>query len=107
MVPSFRAAVLVSGAPDVALRSTRIRFTGTVRNVAGGVLEVIADGQRASVVRNSYINPGSYSFEFTWRADSNRHWIRVAARDGAGHLALLGNPIYLAAQAATQSSPRR
>jgi hypothetical protein len=69
------------------MRGTRTRFTGTVGNVAGAALPW----------RNSYSNAGSYSFEFTWRADGQRHWIRVAARDGAGHLAPLGNPIYLAA----------
>jgi hypothetical protein len=35
------------------------------------------------------------SFGFQWRADGKRHWIRVDARDGAAHLGLLGNPIYL------------
>ena len=85
---------------------TRIRFMGSVSHVPGGAVEVIIDGRRTPVVRNSYINSGAYSFEFTWRADGQRHWIRVAARDGAGHLALVGNPIYLAGQVVTPL-PRR
>jgi len=86
-------------------RGARVRFTGSVSNVPGGAVEVVIDGRRASVVRNSYINSGSYSFEFTWRADGERHWLRVAARDGSGHLALVGNPIYVAAPAVRPSQP--
>lgn len=66
-----------------------------MRNVSGGEIEIIADGQRTSLVRNSYIESRSKPFEFTWHGDGRPHWIRIDVRDEASHLALLGNPIYL------------
>jgi hypothetical protein len=82
-----------------APRGTRIRFEGTVNDVGGGEIEVIVDGRRAPLLRNSYIESRSKSFEFTWLADGGRHWVRVDVRDEASHLALLGNPIYLSGKA--------
>jgi len=38
-------------------------------------------------------------FNFGWRADGKQHWVRVDVRDSAGHLALVGNPIYVRASA--------
>ncbi|QWT19786.1 CehA/McbA family metallohydrolase [Bacillus sp. NP157] len=32
---------------------------------------------------------------FDWTGDGKAHWLRVDIRDGAGHLLLLGNPIYI------------
>jgi Phosphoinositide phospholipase C, Ca2+-dependent len=71
-------------------RGVHVRFDGTAKGVAGGAVEMILDGKRVPL-------PGSApkSFEFMWRADGKRHWIRVDVRDGASHLALVGNPIYL------------
>jgi hypothetical protein len=79
-------------------RGTRIRFEATVNNVAGGELRVILDGQRVALLRSSYIRSRSQSFEFTWRADDKRHWIRVDVADRDAHLALIGNPIYVSAE---------
>jgi hypothetical protein len=79
----------------IAPRDVRVRFVGTVSAVAGGEVEVILDGQRVSLLEDSRIRSATQSFGFQWRADGKRHWIRLDARDGAGHLALLGNPIYL------------
>jgi hypothetical protein len=76
-------------------QGTRIRLAGNVANVAGGKLEISIDGERIPLLRNSYIDSRSRSFEFTWQAPRGRHWIRVDARDDTAHLALLGNPIYV------------
>jgi hypothetical protein len=76
-------------------RGARVRFEGSVSGVAGGELEVILDGQRASLLKGSHVASTTQSFEFPWRADGKRHWIRVNVRDGQSHLALIGNPIYL------------
>jgi len=76
-------------------RGARVRFEGSVSGVAGGDLEVILDGQRTSLLKGSHVAATTQSFEFPWRADGKRHWIRVNVRDGQSHLALIGNPIYL------------
>jgi hypothetical protein len=80
-------------------RGTRIRFAGSVLNVAGGKIEVTVDGRHVALLRNSYIDSRSCAFEFTWIAPEGRHWLRVDARDAGAHLALLGNPIYIQAGA--------
>jgi hypothetical protein len=90
----------------LAPRGTRIRFEGTVHDVSGGRIEVIVDGKHANLLRNSYIASRSQAFEFTWLSDGGRHWIRVDARDEAAHLALLGNPIYLAPRFLGPRSPQ-
>jgi hypothetical protein len=66
-----------------------------VNAVVGGEVEVILDGQRVSLLEEPHIRSATQPFGFQWRADGKRHWIRVDARDGAAHLMLLGNPIYL------------
>jgi len=76
-------------------RGARVRFEGSVSGVAGGEMEVILDGQRASLLKDRRIASAAQSFEFPWCADGKRHWIRLDVRDGESHLALIGNPIYL------------
>jgi len=66
-----------------------------VSGVAGGEMQVILDGQRAPLLKDSHLTSNAQSFEFTWRADGKRHWIRLDVRDAEAHLALIGNPIYL------------
>jgi len=58
-------------------------------------VEVILDGQRTSLLKERHIASTARTFEFLWSADGKRHWIRLDARDGESHLALIGNPIYL------------
>jgi len=81
----------------VASRGSNVRFQGTVSDVTDGEIEVILDGERIRLLKDSHISSASRSFEFPWRADGKRHWIRVDVRDDASHLALIGNPIYLSA----------
>jgi hypothetical protein len=50
-----------------------------------------------SLLEDFHVGSAAQSFGFEWRADGERHWIRVDVRDDTGHLALLGNPIYLRA----------
>jgi hypothetical protein len=76
-------------------RDAHVRFEATVGGVAGGEVEVILDGRRTSLLKDSHIASASQSFEFPWRADGKRHWIRLDVRDGEAHLALIGNPVYL------------
>jgi hypothetical protein len=75
-------------------RGARVRFEGTVSGVAGAEAEVILDGRRTSLLKDSHI-ASAQPFEFPWRADGKRHWIRLDVRDGESHLVLIGNPIYL------------
>jgi hypothetical protein len=76
-------------------KGTRVNFEGAVNAVIGGEVEVILDGQRLPLLKNSHIDSAAWSCKFQWRADGKRHWIRVNVRDAEGHLALVGNPIYL------------
>jgi hypothetical protein len=70
-------------------RGVGVRFDGLVGGVAGGKVEVVVDGKRVSLASTPT------AFGFPWRADGNPHWIRVDVRDGASHLVLVGNPIYI------------
>jgi hypothetical protein len=79
----------------LARTGATIRFRGKVDAVAGGEVQVIADGERVPWLQNARIESAAKSFEFQWRADGKSHWVRVDVRDDGGHLALLGNPIYL------------
>jgi hypothetical protein len=72
-----------------------VHLEGTVNGVAGGEVEVIVDGRRASLLKDPSIHSATKSFDFLWRADGQRHWLRLDVRDEASHLALIGNPIYL------------
>jgi hypothetical protein len=83
----------------VASRGIDVRFEGTVSDVTGGEIQVILDGRRVRLLKESHISSASSSFKFPWRADGKRHWLRVDVRDDASHLALLGNPIYLSGSA--------
>ncbi|MDB6012942.1 MAG: hypothetical protein JWL65_5192 [Gammaproteobacteria bacterium] len=74
-----------------------VHFEGTVNGVAGGEVEVILDGRRVSLLKDPSIHSAAKSFDFLWRADGQRHWLRLDVRDDASHLALIGNPVYLRA----------
>ena len=72
-----------------------VHFEGTVNGVASGKVEVILDGRRVSLLRDPSIHGTAKSFDFLWRGDGHRHWLRLDVRDDASHLALIGNPVYL------------
>jgi hypothetical protein len=74
---------------------TTVHFRGTVRGVSGGRVEPIVDGQRLNLLKNPEITAAADSFEFSWRSDGRRHWVRVDVHDATGHLVLVGNPVYL------------
>ena len=79
----------------VARRGAFIRFRGRVDAVAGGEVQVLLDGERVPWLKDSRLDSAAESFDFEWRADGKRHWVRLDVRDADGHLALLGNPIYI------------
>lgn len=66
----------------VASRGSEVRFEGTVSGMTGGEIQVILDG-RVPLPKDPHIRSASASFEFPWRSDGKRHWIRVDVRDGA------------------------
>ena len=76
----------------------RVHFSGTVTAVAGGEVEVILDGARTPLLEDPRINAPTKTFEFSWRCDGGRHWLRINVRDPNGRLALVGNPVYLRAK---------
>jgi hypothetical protein len=72
-----------------------VHFRGTVQGVMGGRVEPIVDGRHQDLLKRPEIAAASDSFEFSWRSDGKRHWVRVDVRDANGHLVLVGNPVYL------------
>lgn len=65
-----------------------------VRNVAGGRVEILVDGVAAPLIGQPTINEAEQRFDFRWRSDGTRHWLRVDVRDAQGRLLLMGNPVY-------------
>ena len=80
-----------------ARRGTTVRFQGNVQGVNGGRVVPVMDGQPLEVPKRPEISGPAASFEFSWRSDGKRHWVRVDVRDAGGHLVLVGNPVYLSA----------
>ena len=80
-----------------AHRGTTVRFQGKVQGVGGGRVEPVMDGHPLEIPKKPQISGPAASFEFSWRGDGKRHWVRVDVRDAAGHLVLVGNPVYLSA----------
>jgi hypothetical protein len=76
-------------------RGVQLRFEGAISGVGGGEIEVILDGRPMPLLAVTHIGSVTQPFAFSWRTDGERHWIRLNVRDSAGHLALLGNPIYV------------
>ena len=89
------------GGTLITRRGAHVHMAGMVKGVSGGELQVVLDGKRVSLLHDSHIDSDARGFEFEWRADGERHWIRLDVRDGESHLALVGNPIYLVPQPKT------
>jgi hypothetical protein len=80
-----------------AHRGVTVNFSGNVHGVSGGRVEPVMDGRILQNPKIPEISGPEASFEFSWRSDGQRHWVRADVRDAAGHLVLVGNPIYLSA----------
>jgi hypothetical protein len=76
---------------------TRVHFRGNVQGVVGGRVEPVMDGRPLEGPEIPVISSATQSFEFSWRSDGRRHWVRADVRDADGHLVLVGNPVYLSA----------
>jgi hypothetical protein len=74
---------------------TTVTFQIHVQASENGNIEIIQDGTTIRPLENSKITQPDQSFSFEWKADSNRHWIRVNVHDENGKLWLVGNPIYI------------
>ena len=74
---------------------TIVRFRGNVVGVSGGRVVPVIDGRPLETAQIPVISSPAESFEFSWRSDGRRHWVRADVRDAAGHLVLVGNPVYL------------
>lgn len=90
-VAGTKVTVEMGGTLDVA-NGSDVVFVAKTREVAGGRLEVIRNGER---VQSLVIPAGQdASMEFPLRADDALRWARVDVRGPDGKLWLLGNPIY-------------
>lgn len=72
-----------------------IAFELRVHRVEGGRVQVLVDGEPTDLIAQPAVASDDQHYDFRWRADGGRHWLRVDVRDRAGHLALVGNPIYI------------
>ncbi|MGO1071887.1 CehA/McbA family metallohydrolase [Lysobacter sp. CA199] len=71
-----------------------VEVSAKVGNVAGGRIEVVVDGLPVALIAQPAVASAQQRFDFRWRSDGARHWLRVDVRDAQGRLALVGNPIY-------------
>jgi hypothetical protein len=65
-------------------------------NVAGGLLELIQDGQ--SLTSKEFVErtvSDGVANSYDWISDGARHWLRIAVRATSGKLVLIGNPIFV------------
>ena len=79
-----------------AKRSEAIHLSVHTANVAGGLLELIQDGQLLTTkefVEQTVFDRVTNSYD--WISDGTRHWLRIVVRTSSGKLVLLGNPIFL------------
>ena len=76
-------------------RGSTVRFQGTVQGVAGGRVVPVINGRPLVTAKIPEFSGPTDSFEFSWRGDGKRHWVRADVRDASGHLVLVGNPVYL------------
>ena len=89
-----RSEVAMGG--ELAARAgDEVKLSARVRNLAGGRIEVIVDGAIAALIAQPAISGAEQGFDFQWRGDGARHWLRVDVRDEQGRLALVGNPVYI------------
>ncbi|MEH6421410.1 CehA/McbA family metallohydrolase [Pseudomonas sp. CGJS7] len=72
-----------------------VELSAQVGNVVGGRIEAIVDGAVVALIAQPQVTDAQQRFDFRWRSDGARHWLRVDVRDAQGRLALVGNPIYL------------
>jgi hypothetical protein len=79
-----------------AERGEAIHLSVHARNVAGGLLELIQDGQPLTSKEfvDRTIN-ASDTNSYDWISDGARHWLRIGVRTPPGKLVLIGNPIFM------------
>jgi hypothetical protein len=79
-------------------RGASVRFVATVNGVNGGEVAVILDGQRVPLLKEPRIGSMAQSCGIKLRGDGKPQMLPNDVREEAGHLMLVGNPIYLQAR---------
>ena len=79
----------------VAPHGKAVRFEVHVAHAPGSTIRLIEDARDVNLLHDAAVSGDDAVRSFSWTSDGKRHWIRVEVRDASGHLALLGNPIYL------------
>lgn len=70
-------------------------FIIDVANAVGGRVEVLVDGEPATLLSDAQVRQAKQRYRFDWRSDGGRHWLSVNVYGADGRLQLLGNPIYV------------
>jgi len=75
--------------------SNEVAFDLHVRNMVGGRVEIVVDGETTKLAPSEALTATGQNVHFSWRSDGKAHWLRANVRDADGRLALVGNPIYV------------
>src|SRR5262249_19175071 len=74
---------------------SQVHFVLTMHSLDGAHPEVVRDGEATALLDGTAVRGQTETREFDYKADGNRHWLRVNVRGADGSLLILGNPIYL------------
>lgn len=88
------AEAMMGGAID-APAGVSVAFAVRVHHAGDTRVEVLVDGQPASLLAEPALTTADESRRFDWPSDGRRHWVRIDVRDREGKLMLIGNPIYI------------
>jgi hypothetical protein len=80
----------------------QIRFTVKMTALENAHPEVIRDGEVTTLLDASPVQQKDETRTFDYQSDGKQHWLRINVRSSEGKLLILGNPIYLNFQEATQ-----
>jgi hypothetical protein len=58
-------------------------------------LEIFADSPDRLAFSSRIIDQNEETLHFTWPSDGKRHWFLPQVSGPDGHLAMLGNPVYI------------
>jgi hypothetical protein len=72
-----------------------VHFVLTMHALDGTHPEVVRDGEATTLLDGTAVKGQMETQQFDYKADGNRHWLRVNVRGADGSLLILGNPIYL------------
>ena len=93
-----------------AAKGEAVEFKAHIAAAAGGTMHWIEDGQVVAPDASSAISTADATLTLDWTGDGRRHWIRAQVTGPDGKLWLIGNPVYInwnMASECTSDQPRQ